>query len=101
MRYREAKGTFSRIVNATVLSESVTRKEILGESRAQHIVAARHMAMAVCRRSGLTVTMIGRLFGRDHSTVVHAVKSIEAHAQIDADLECDLHRISTGKSVLI
>lgn len=52
--------------------------EIMAESRKPAPLLARQLAMYVCRRElGLSYQEVGRVFGgRDHSTVIHAVKKI-------------------------
>ena len=57
----------------------VTGKEILGDNRRPDMVRARQLAMFLCRDLlGHSYPVIGRLFGgKDHSTVIHAVKKIK------------------------
>ena len=39
---------------------------------------ARHIAIHLCRaRTGETLSAIGKFFGRDHSTVINAMRRIE------------------------
>lgn len=48
--------------------------QILGRSRKHNIVVARQAAMyEATKRSGRPLTVIGRVFGRDHSTIIHGV----------------------------
>lgn len=55
----------------------VTTGEILGRGRARHVHAARVCAMAVIREwTGLSFPAIGRIFNRDHTTVMHAVRKV-------------------------
>lgn len=57
----------------------VTMAEVLGYSRKRGIVRARHDAMyAVRTLTGMTLEAIGDVFHRDHTTVVHAIKAVEA-----------------------
>lgn len=53
-------------------------EDILGARRRPDLVLARQIAMYLCRRKlGLSYPELGRAFGgRDHSTVIHAVKKI-------------------------
>ncbi len=68
-----------RIITLTAERCGVTGKEILGENRRPGLVRARQIAMFLCRDLlGHSYPAIGRLFGgRDHSTVIHAVKKIK------------------------
>lgn len=61
--------------------------DMTGTCRRREFVGPRHMAMWLIRHSTTcSLPLIGRLFGgRDHTTVIHAVR------KIDADLVCDAH----------
>ncbi len=54
-------------------------KDLTGKRRTKNIAAARHIAMYLCRDiTALSYPEIGRLFGgRDHSTAIHAFKTVE------------------------
>ena len=58
---------------------NVTIPDILGSQRQNQLVLARQVAMYICRtRLGLSYPELGRIFGgKDHSTVIHAIKKIE------------------------
>lgn len=57
----------------------VRPQDVLGNRRHPTLVRARQLAMYLCRRKlGLSYPELGRAFGgKDHSTVIHAVKKIE------------------------
>lgn len=53
-----------------------------GPSRARHVVDARHLAMYLLREStGLSFPALGAVFGRDHTTVMHAVQRMQAEVE--------------------
>lgn len=68
---REILGSVARGFN-------LRTEDILGARRRPDLVLARQVAMYLCRRKlGLSYPELGRAFGgRDHSTVIHAVKKI-------------------------
>ena len=68
---REILGSVARGFN-------LRAEDILGARRRPDLVLARQVAMYLCRRTlGLSYPELGRAFGgRDHSTVIHAVKKI-------------------------
>ena len=68
---REILGSVARGFN-------LRAEDILGARRRPDFVLARQVAMYICRRKlGLSYPELGRAFGgRDHSTVIHAVKKI-------------------------
>ncbi len=57
----------------------VTRRAILGRSRMERVAMARFAAMYLIRRlTGDTLEDVGRIFKRDHGTVLHAEKRVQA-----------------------
>jgi len=71
--------TAVEILDAVGARFGVTWDELLSKSRIAHIVAARHVASWLMRRSGMSYPAIGRaLGGRDHTTAMAAVARVEA-----------------------
>lgn len=69
---------FRTAVEAVSNVTGVKRRHILGKRRFRRYTDARQMAMQIVRQSTrLTLTDIGRLFDRDHSTVIHATNSVK------------------------
>ena len=57
----------------------VTTEDLRGPGRNRALVHARQVAMYLCREHTATpLTRIGDAFGRDHTTVMHAVQRIQA-----------------------
>lgn len=74
----------TRSAHATVLSTAYeygfTFEQLASKSRRGEVALARHVAMfRVHKRHNLSLPQIGKLFGgRDHTTVLHGVRRIEA-----------------------
>ena len=66
------------IINEVAFALNLDPKETLTGKRRPDLVLARQVAMYVCRRKlGLSYPELGRAFGgKDHSTVIHAIKKI-------------------------
>tara|TARA_B110000444_G_scaffold256208_1_gene292104 strand:+ start:89 stop:1450 length:1362 start_codon:yes stop_codon:yes gene_type:complete len=64
---------------------NVSELEIVGKSRKMEIAEARQISMFLCRDlMGLSLSNVGVYFGgRDHTTVIHAVKTIKNKIQND------------------
>lgn len=66
------------IISLVAAKHGVTAADIVGPSRTRKIVAARHEAIGVvythCRQVSLPA--IGRLFNRDHTTILHALRKL-------------------------
>ena len=73
--------TAAQILAASAETFGVTRDDITGPARSGTPIVARQVAMYLCRtRTPLSFPALGRLFHRDHTTVMHAVKKID-HAR--------------------
>ena len=84
-----AKKTSLKMVLASTGKEyNVSEKKLLGKGRQMEIVIARHVAMYLCRElTNSSLISIGKHFGnRDHSTVIHACKTIENKMKTDESL---------------
>lgn len=72
----------------------VERSDLFSRRRSRHIATPRQVAMYLCRRHlGTSFPRLGELFGRDHSTVVHAVGATEARLRCDSGLQETIARI--------
>lgn len=56
--------------------------DICSPSRVREVTEARAVAIAVMRNAGLTSVLIGRLVGRDHSTVLYAATRVGENAKL-------------------
>ena len=67
--------------------------ELFSRKRTRAIARPRQVAMWLCREvTSHSYPEIGSAFGgRDHTTVIHAVRTIEALRAKDNDLNHDLH----------
>ena len=70
--------TIDRIINDVCQRSGIEKEKILSRSRKKEIVAARFACMYLLRKEAfMTFAAIGRLFGRDHTTAIHALSSVE------------------------
>jgi chromosomal replication initiator protein len=80
--------TVDMILNAICKHFNIKMKELKGISRAKATSLPRQIAMYLIRRyTQLGHREVGLIFGKDHSTVVHAIKTIEAKSEIDLELK--------------
>ncbi len=84
----EAKSRLQKIVSRVAVAFQVKPKEVIGPSRLRAVLLPRQVAMTLARDlTRLPLADIGRHFGgRDHSTVLHAVRKIAALSGTDATL---------------
>ncbi len=76
------------IVKATAAQLDVAPQQVLARDRRPRVVLARKVSMKLARElTGLSLPQIGRAFaGRDHSTVLSALRSVERDLASDAEL---------------
>lgn len=101
---KDRLGLKSQIERADVIISKVaafygmSNAEIRGKCRKKELVKARWLAMYFIRsKTDFTLNTIGDLFGRDHTTVIHALRTINDIMSLhyETDLKEDLIKIKT------
>ena len=93
---------FRTAIQAVCNVTGVKRRHILGQRRFRHYIDARHMAMLLTRQSTkLNLTSIGRLFDRDHSTIIHASNSVKNLIDISDNYRDEFNQIVSEYDRLI
>ncbi len=84
--------TIAHIQHVVAWSSGWSRKAILGNCRLANLVRARHTAMYLSKLlTKNSLSEIGRRFGgRDHTTVLHAVRRITEACASDETLTVDI-----------
>lgn len=73
------------IVAHIALKFELNKKILLGHFREKKYIRARFICMAILRNYGMSYTAIAKMFNRDHSSIIHAVKSAGSLYQNDID----------------
>ena len=82
------------IMKRVAVAFSVTEKALLGQSRLRNVLLSRQVAMFLARElTGLSLPRIGAAFGRDHTTVLHACRKVEAEIGADAVLGARVNQL--------
>ncbi|MBI2484988.1 hypothetical protein HYW18_02480 [Candidatus Uhrbacteria bacterium] len=64
---------------------NVSQADIKGPRRPRRLIEPRHVAMFFIRRgTAMSLPQIGRIFNRDHTTVLHALESVEGNLSTNA-----------------
>lgn len=80
----------SRVAHATHVSEGLLHSR----NREQHVALARMIAMYLIYSSmGLSWVQIGRIFHRDHSTVIHASRLIGHRMELESQFRAFVNGI--------
>ncbi len=90
------------IINQVSDVFGVAHKDIVGKSRRMEIVQARQVAMYLCRNLlDASLSSIGLSFGgRDHTTVIHAIKTIEQKGPKNSNLDKTIKSIEEKLSFI-
>lgn len=80
--------TVEKIINEVCRTYGVPPADIRGKKRNANVSAARQMSMYIIREvTGMSMEKIGSEFGRDHSTVVYSISSMEKSLEKDRRLK--------------
>jgi len=71
------------VIRCVCNSFFVTESQLMGESRTEPVAHARFAAMAIIKSMCYSLIEVGDLFGRDHSTVIHAMKRTKELLEVD------------------
>lgn len=95
LRANDRKVTISEIQRQVVDYYNLRLSELLSARRSQNIARPRQVAMYLAKQlTSRSLPEIGRKFGgRDHTTVMHAVRKVEDLRRMDSVLDEDVKRI--------
>ena len=95
MRSSRARITIEDIQQAVCAHYKLDRQEMASQRRSRVVARPRQVAMYLAKTlTPRSYPEIGRKFGgRDHSTVIHAIRTIENLRTRDCDLDSDIARI--------
>jgi chromosomal replication initiator protein len=86
--------TVEMILNAVCKHFNIKIKDLKGISRAKNFSTPRQISMYLIRRyTNLGYREISLIFGKDHSTAVHAHQKIEAEIETDLELKRNIGAI--------
>ncbi len=89
--------TVPRILNEVSSYYSIKPDRIISLNRAKDTVLPRYVAIFLVREmTDLSTLEIGKEFGRDHSTILYAIKKIQDQILSDPSLESALNDIKTN-----
>jgi len=87
--------TVEKILGAVSQTFGVPQAELKGRKRTKEIALARNVAIYIIRSiTDLSLPAIGKIFGRDHSTVFSAIGAIETELKTNIGLSGQINDIS-------
>ena len=85
------------VLQAVCQRFGISIQDILGKQRSREVLMARQIAMYLLReKTGLSLQQIGQMFGKNHSTVLHAYNRVKTTLHKDSEITsiiCDLNNI--------
>ena len=91
IRSEEPTTTPDEIIESVCRACGYSRDDFFMVNRKRRRVAARYIAMVAIRRiTGLSLKDVGQLFGKDHTTVIHAHEAVAAGMETQDALYMDL-----------
>jgi len=79
----------TQMLEKVSLLSGFTVLQLIGAQRHRGVVRARWAVMVALHRRGWSTVQIGRLMGRDHTTVMHGLKQADSGVQAMAALLCE------------
>ena len=88
------KVTTDRIIAKVSQKYCVSKEDIYSKKRASNITNARHICVYIMRKlSDMSYKQIGKVFSKDHTTIMHSYDTIESEIQHNAQLEIEINEL--------
>lgn len=88
--------TEQAVLQAVCQRFGLTTQDILGDQRSREVLMARQIAMYLLReRAQLPLQQIGQMFGKNHSTVLHAYNRVKTSLNKDKELTSIIYDLNT------
>jgi chromosomal replication initiator protein len=82
------------IIRSICFDRNITKTEISSKSRLKEICEARQLSIYFIRKNTeLPLKEIGKLFNRDHATVMHSIQSIENQLSYNKKIGLEINRL--------
>ncbi|GIV14677.1 MAG: chromosomal replication initiator protein DnaA [Armatimonadota bacterium] len=84
------------VLQAVCQRFGLTTQDILGDQRSREVLMARQIAMYLLReKAQLPLQQIGQMFGKNHSTVLHAYNRVKTSLNKDKELTSIIYDLNT------
>lgn len=86
--------TLDRIFDKITKKYNITEEDLKGRKRTREIAKARHICIYIMRKmTDLSLPSIGKIFGRDHSTIISSLDAIESEIKENSLLEIEINEL--------
>lgn len=85
-----------RIVTAVCTAFEIEHSELVGKSRVTQLCDARTIAFYLLKTvAGMSYKAIGRMFGRDHSTIIYNMHKYEDLNEVDVNFQRRVYKVTS------
>ena len=86
--------TVEKIFSSMYQKYGVKKEELISTKRTKEIALARHITIYIIREvTEMSLPNIGKIFNRDHSTIISSIETIERRIMSDAMLDYEIKEI--------
>ncbi len=86
--------TIDRIFDKVTKKYNITEEELKGRKRQREIARVRHICIYIMRKmTDLSLPAIGKIFSRDHSTIISSLDTIETEIKESSLLEIEINEL--------
>ena len=87
--------TVDKVLSAVSNKYQIDRDELFSKKRNSEIVKARNVSIYLIKTlTDMTLVAIGRMFNRDHSTIVNSLSNIEKEIRSSAEFAHEIEDIN-------
>ena len=87
--------TIDKIFTAIYRKYNIKKEDIIGARRTKEVAAARHLAIYLVRTiTEMSLPNIGKVFNRDHSTIMSSIEAAEKKIRLDPMLEIEIKEMT-------
>ena len=80
------------IITTAATRTGIPIVELIGKTRRRDIVMARHCVMWIMRKKQhMTLSMIGKVFDRDHTSVIHGITKVNDYLDTHDEVYLPIH----------
>ncbi len=91
----DSEDNSKRVLQKVSAFYNIGVEKLCGRSRKKEFSTPRHVAMYLLKKKcGISLSQIGKVFERDHSSVVYAVSKIQEKVESDDNFAKQLHKLS-------
>lgn len=92
---RQREAIANEIIHKVCVYYNVSNMDVRGKKRYRMFVLARHMAMFFIKKKlNMKLKAIADMFGRDHTTVIHGITSIQNQSDTDVVINTDIENLN-------